>query len=129
VKAEECELLTESGRSTRLRLKNGLIYSFLDIPSTDSHGTLTGQASVSGQGTLSLWTSTCVRPPSLKAQAFSHDTKAPLGTFELTNASSTLTFMRDFAPYERGYVYIRVSGEAVLSHVSGVYSETQESVP
>ena len=30
---------------------------------------------------------------------------------------------RDLAPYEQGDLYIRVSGDAVLSHVSGVYRD------
>jgi len=107
----------------RLRLKNGLIYSFLNIPSTDRPGTLLGQLRASGHGKLSLWTSTCIRLPSLNPKAFSHDTKRTLGKFELTDAPSALTFTGDLSPYERGYLYIHVSGEVVLSHVSGVYGE------
>ena len=82
-----------------------------------------GQLRASGQGTLSLWTSTCIRAPSLDRKAFSHEIKKPLGSPELTGAPSVFGFTGDLAPYERGYLYIRVSGEAVLSHVSAVYNE------
>jgi len=116
-------VLAAPGRPNRLRLRNGLIYSFLDIPSTGDAGTLTGQLRASGRGKLSLWTSTCIRPPSLKRKAFSHAIKTELGSSELTSAPSVFEFARDLAPYEGGYLYIHASGDATLDHVSGVYRE------
>lgn len=123
VKADECEVLVKPGSPNRLRLRDGLIYSFLDIPPTSSPGTLVGQLRASGRGTLSLWTGTCIRPPSLRSKAFSHAIRTELGSFELTSDPTVFEFARDLAPYEQGYLYIRVSGDAVLSHVSGVYSD------
>jgi len=123
VKARKCEVIVEPEKPNRLRLEDGIIYSFLDIPSNGKAGRLVGQLHASGRGKLSLWTSSCLRPPSLKRKGFEHAIKTELGSLELTSDPSVFEFARDLAPHEQGYLYIRVSGDAVISHVSGVYSD------
>lgn len=81
-----------------------------------------GELRASGQGKLSLWTSTCIRPPSLNPQAFSHEIKKDLGALDLADEPAVFDFKSDLAAHEQGYLYIQVSGEAVISHVSGVLS-------
>ena len=126
VDAAEAAVLADGLRPARLRIVNGLIYTFLRIPVRDWAGTLAGELHAAGQGTLSLRTSTCLRPPGSGAKGFSHSIKKEVGPFTLAPEPSAFRFQIPIQPYEQGYLYISVSGTGVLSHVSGVLAEPLE---
>ena len=123
VNAQESEICNTAPLPSRLRIKHGVILSFLQLPGRDKAGTLVGEIHASGSGKVSLHTSTCLRPPGCKEKGFSHSIKKEAGTFELTPERSVFRFTVDMEPYEQGYLYISVSGEALISHVSGVFVE------
>ena len=123
VAAQESEVCDTGTRPSRLRIKQGVIYSFLKLPGGNKAGTLVGEMHASGSGKVSLNTSTCLRPPGGKENGFSHSIKKEAGTFELTPERSVFRFTVAVEPYEQGYLYINVAGEATISHVSGVLAE------
>ena len=123
VSAKEYEVLESEPRLARLRIKDGLMYSFLSLPGGSKPGKLVGELHASGSGKVALHTSTCLRPPGSKEKGFSHSIKKDAGTFTLTPERSVFKFTVDLAPYEQGYIYINVSDEALISHVSGVFVE------
>lgn len=112
-------------RPNRLRLKNGVIYTFLRLASTEKGGKLLVKIITYGKGEMSASTSTCVRPPVLQEKKFSHSIKKNKGPFKLTPTPATFKFEIDMAPYEVGYLYINVSGEATLDYVSAVYAANE----
>ncbi|MFA6928751.1 MAG: hypothetical protein WCT05_00380 [Lentisphaeria bacterium] len=120
---QECEVLEGQSRPNRLRLKNGLIYSFLQIPSRNTSATLLGEIHASGSGKISLHTSTCIRTPSSEEKGFSHSIRKEAGSFELSPKQSSFRFSVEVEPYEQGYLYINVHGEAVVNHLSVVLQE------
>ena len=125
--AVEWEVLDSAPRPVRLWLKGGVIYSYLGLPVGEKAGVLVGEIHASGSGKMALWTSTCLRPPGNKEGAFSHSIRKDAGPFELTRDPAVFRFKIDLAPYEQGYIYINVAGEAVISHVSAVFVEIQEN--
>jgi hypothetical protein len=83
---------------------------------------LAGEITVSGKGKIKIWLSTCIRNPKgkLKTGPFTHSIKKEIGTFKLTEKPSTYAFSGNLAPYENGYIYISVQGEALIDSLSGV---------
>ena len=123
VNAEESAVLDAEPKPVRLRLKKGLAYAFLQLPARGTPGALAGEIHAAGQGTLRLSTSTCLRPPGGPAKPFSHSIKKEAGPFQLSQEPAVFKFTIPLEPYETGYLYIHVAGEAVISHVSGVAVE------
>ena len=111
-----------------LRLKNGVIYTFLRIPRRKKADTLLGEIHASGSGKISLHTSTCIRTPDSKEKGFSHSIKKEAGSFELIPQRSAFRFSVELEPYEQGYLYISVHGEAVIRHVSVVLEEMKSKM-
>lgn len=127
VKAQENAILDDGAQPVRLRIKQGIAYTFLQLPARDVAGTLIGEIHASGQGTLKLSTSTCLRPPTQPAPAkpFEHSLKKETETFTLLPELTVFRFTIPLEPYETGYLYIHVYGEAVIHHVSGVAVSTE----
>ncbi len=103
-----------------------MIYTFLSIPAENQSRTLVGEIHASGSGKLSIRISSCLRPPDSKEKAFSHSIKKEIGPFVLTPEPLRLKFAVDIDPYEQGYLYVRVDGEAFINHISGVLVEKQK---
>lgn len=123
VNAQESEICNAAPCPSRWRIKHGVILSFLQLPGGNKAGTLVGEIHASGSGKVSLHTSTCLRPPGCKEKGFSHSIKKEIGSFDLTPERSVFMFTVAVDPYEQGYLYIGVDGEAFISHVSGVLVE------
>ncbi len=125
VNAQESEVCSSGARPSRLRIKHGVILTFLQLPGKNKAGKLVGEIQAFGSGKVSLSTSTCLRPPGSREKAFSHTIKKEAGVFNLTPERSIFRFTVAIEPYEQGYLYISVSGEAMISHVSGVFVENE----
>lgn len=125
VRAREAEVIDDGPGPNRIRLKDGLIYTFLKIPKKETPGKLIGQLEASGTGVISVWLSTCERPPGCKAKGFSHSTRKNAAPFELSESPQEFKFVFDIAPFEQGYMYIKANGEATLRHVSAVLKDTK----
>lgn len=123
VSAREAEVINESPGPNQIRLKNGLMFTFLAIPKDDAPRELVGQLNASGTGKVSVRLSTCVRPPSIKGQPFSHTISKEKPPFELSETSKEFKFQFNIAPYEQGYLYISAKGAAELRHVSVALAE------
>jgi len=129
VSAAEAERLDGEPRPPRLRIANGVLYSFLQIPARDTPGLLVGEIHAAGEGRVTLWTSTCIRTPApgVDGRPFSHDIRKDAGPFKLAPDPSRFRFAVPLDPYEQGYLYLNVAGEAALSHVSAVLTDRPAS--
>lgn len=117
VNAQECEVI--ENRTNTVRLKNGPIYSYLQIPSEDAgtERTLSGEVRARGEGTIGVRLSTKVIPPG-SGLRFSHDIQNRFGPFELGSEPASFRFTYQLDPHEGGYIYVSASGEAFIEHVS-----------
>ena len=121
----ECDVIDNNPRPNKLLLKNGIIYQFLGIRPKGEEKNFQGEITASGKGTLTIKTSTCLRPPDpmCKSRPFTHSIKKVIGVFELTEKPSTFRFDSILAPYEIGYIYISAKGEALINDISGVITK------
>lgn len=96
---------------------NDLLYTFMRVPRSENPNLINGEVVASGEGEITLWTSTCVRKPD-DAPAFAHEIKHDVGSYKLTDKPESLPFAFELAPYENGYLYARVKGDAVIYSVN-----------
>ncbi len=118
-RARESEVI--EGRTNTLRVKNGPIYSYLRIPSegADEPRKVSGEIRALGDGTMGVRLSTAVIPPG-SGLRFSHDIQNRFGPFELGSEPAPYRFQYELDAHEVGYIYISVSGEALISNISVV---------
>ncbi len=122
VNSAECEVIR--GPANSLRLKNGTIYSFMRIPPELASRPLMIKGEISAQGDGEMWVrmSTSVIPPG-SGKRFSHDRREDLERWGLEEKPGPYQFEYVIDPYEQGYIYVYVSGEAVINNVSAVLTE------
>jgi hypothetical protein len=123
-----CEVVESNQHANKLLLKNGVIYQLLRIQPEEKKRVLMGNVNASGKGQLTIKTRTFFRKPT-GAFGSLPPTKArikEIGIFDLTEKSSIFNFKAKFAPYEIGYIYIYVKGEALINNINGVIIKDKE---
>jgi hypothetical protein len=116
------KLIPGKDNKNQIELKDCL-YTYMSVPVSEKSNAVNGEIAVSGKGKLTIWVSTCIRKPDDK-RGFGHELKHEIGTFDLTENQVTLPFTFELAPYENGYIYFRVAGNALIDCISA--SATQK---
>ena len=95
-----------------------LLYSYMPLPVSERGNEIIGEIIAAGNGKLMISTSTCIRRPG-DARRFGHELKQEMEPSPLTETRAAHPFRFKLAPYETGYLYIRVSGgKAVIECVN-----------
>jgi len=110
------KLIPGKNNKNQIELED-LIYTYMSVPSSERGNVISGEIVASGKGKLTIWASTCVRKPD-DTRGFGHEIKHEVGTFDLPETPAPLQFKFDLDPYEVGYLYFRVAGNALIDCVS-----------
>jgi len=110
-------LIAGSHNKNQVDIQGGLIYAYMQVPSSEKGNLISGTLMVSGKGRLKAWVSSCIRKPDDK-RGFGHEIRHELGSWELTEKPEPKSFKLELAPYETGYLYVGVSGQALIDCIS-----------
>jgi hypothetical protein len=120
--AREHELLAVGIGGNRVRLKDGVIYTYLSLSGQACAGQLLTELHAAGTGTISIRVSLFPGIPDHKAKAAAgHKVKETTEPLALAAEPAVYRHAFGLDPHETGYLYISAQGEAIISHVSGVF--------